>query len=101
MYGLKANPVHPFRAHVYPDVQELQLKLGLEQGYIQRNAKQARAITESNEKLFALEKTLQGMVEDFEKEREYMRAQWTKATDQMQRDVSGYKRIVEVCCLHC
>jgi len=68
----------------------------MEQAYIQRNAKQARTIGDGNEKLFALEKTLQSMVDDFEKERDFMRSQWTHATDQMQREVQGYKRMVEV-----
>lgn len=68
----------------------------MEQGYVQRNAKQARDIKENNEKLLSLENTLQSLVADFEREREFMRDQWNKATSEMQREVAGYKRLIEV-----
>ena len=36
-------------------------------------------------------------MEDFEKERAFMRQQWERASAEMQSEVSGYKKLVEVC----
>jgi ribosomal protein S17E len=77
-------------------VQELDVKVQMEQGYVTRNAKQARDMRESTSKLLALEKTLQSFVEDFEKERQFMRDQWTKASESMNKEVDGYRRLVDV-----
>lgn len=35
-------------------------------------------------------------MEDFEKERAFMRQQWERASAEMQSEVSGYKKLVEV-----
>jgi hypothetical protein len=35
-------------------------------------------------------------VEDFEKERAFMQQQWERASADMQAEVSGYKKLVEV-----
>ena len=72
------------------------MKVQLEQGYVARNAKQARDIKEANGKLAALEKTLQSFVEDFEKERQFMRDQWRTASENMNKEVDGYRRLVDV-----
>ena len=40
-------------------VQELSLKVQMEKNYVNRNAKQARELKDSNEKILALERTLQ------------------------------------------
>lgn len=68
----------------------------MEQGYVTRNAKQARDMKESTSKLLALEKTLQAFVEDFEKERQRMRDEWTRASESMNKEVDGYRRLVDV-----
>jgi hypothetical protein len=68
----------------------------MEQGYVSRNAKQSRDIRHANEKLLALERTLQTMVEQFEKERAFMRQQWSKALENMTREVESHKRLAEV-----
>jgi hypothetical protein len=81
-------------------VQELSLKVQMEQNYVSRNAQQARSIKEGSEKILALERTLQSFVEDFEKERAFMRQQWEHASAEMNSEVAGYKKLVEVrlCC---
>ena len=40
-------------------MQELSLKVQMEKNYVNRNAKQARELKDSNEKILALERTLQ------------------------------------------
>jgi hypothetical protein len=40
-------------------LQELSLKVQMEKNYVNRNAKQARELKDSNEKILALERTLQ------------------------------------------
>jgi hypothetical protein len=35
-------------------------------------------------------------VEDFEKERAFMQQQWERASAEMQAEVSGYKKLMEV-----
>lgn len=40
-------------------VQEMSLKIQMEKNYVNRNAKQARELKDSNEKILALERTLQ------------------------------------------
>jgi hypothetical protein len=77
-------------------LQELETKIQMEQGYVSRNAKQSRDIRQANEKLLALERTMQTMVEQFEKERVFMRQQWTNAVENMTRDVDAHKRLAEV-----
>jgi hypothetical protein len=39
---------------------------------------------------------LQSFVEGFEKERQYMREQWTKASDNMKKEVATYRCLVDV-----
>lgn len=78
------------------DMQELELKLQMEKEFAERGAKQVRAIRDSDEKVVALERTLQGFVEDFEKERAHMRQQWEKAAADMAAEVDGYRRLAEV-----
>lgn len=47
------------RKDAHMDVQELSLKVQMEKNYVNRNAKQARELKESQEKIVALERTLQ------------------------------------------
>ena len=77
-------------------LQELDMKVQMEKGFVMRSAKQTRDIKDANSKLLALEKTLQEFVEDFEKERQFMRDQWTKASADMSKEVDGYRRLVDV-----
>ena len=72
------------------------MKVQMEKGFVMRSAKQTRDIKDANSKLLALEKTLQEFVEDFEKERQFMRDQWTKASADMSKEVDGYRRLVDV-----
>lgn len=78
------------------ELQELELKVQMEKEFAHRGAKQVRAIKDSDEKVVALERTLQGFVEDFEKERAHMRQQWEKAAADMAAEVDGYRRLAEV-----
>lgn len=78
------------------ELQELELKIQMEKEFAHRGAKQVRAIKDSDEKVVALERTLQGFVEDFEKERAHMRQQWEKAATDMATEVDGYRRLAEV-----
>lgn len=84
------------RAAWHGRMQELELKVQMEKEFANRGAKQTRAIKASDEKVVALERTLQGFVEDFEKERAHMRQQWEKASADMAAEVDGYKRLAEV-----
>jgi hypothetical protein len=77
-------------------LQELSIKVQLEERYVVRNAKQSRENKEANNKLIALEQTLQSFVEGFEKERQYMREQWAKASDNMKKEVAAYRCLVDV-----
>ena len=72
------------------------MKLQLEEGYVARSARQARDLKEATGKLVALERTLQGFVEDFEKERAFMQEQWRTASASMTKEVDGYRRLVDV-----
>eukprot|EP00892_Ulva_mutabilis_P000632 jgi/Ulvmu1/1056/UM105_0014.1 len=75
---------------------ELELKLQMEKEFANRGAKQSRAIKASDEKVVALERALQGFVEDFEKERAHMRKQWEKAAADMAAEVDAYRRLAEL-----
>lgn len=77
-------------------VQEVETKVQMEQGFVSRNAKQSRDIRQANEKLLALERTMQAMVDQFEQERAFMREQWTAATENMAREVDAHKRLAQV-----
>lgn len=97
--------IHNNNSHSHPSAQissryiyaqELDMKVQLEKGFVVRSAKQTREIKDASNKVLALEKTLQDFVEDFEKERQFMRDQWETASAQMTQEVDGYKRLLDV-----